>query len=61
MFVDLVDLQTFVVLVDLLFLKNRENVVQILDVFSRSQRFQFKCLLLGGGPWDKCELAAKYT
>ena len=44
--------------VDLLFLKNRENVVQIFDrIFSRSQRFQFKSLLLGeGGPWDNIML-----
>ena len=39
--------------VDLLFLKNRENVAQIFGyIFSLSERFQFKSLLLGGGPWD---------
>ena len=46
--------------VDLLFLKNSENVAQIFEytginyIFSRSERFQFKSLLLGGGggPWD---------
>ena len=48
--------------VDLLLLKNRENVAQNVEyIFSRSERFQFKSLLLGGGPWDKCGLAAKNT
>ena len=39
--------------VDLLFLKNRENVAQIFEnIFSPSERFQFKSLLLVGGPWN---------
>ena len=37
--------------VDLLFLKNRENVAQIFEyIFSRSERFQFKSLLPGKVP-----------
>ena len=39
--------------VDLLFLENRENVAQIFEyIFSRSERFQFKSLLHGEGPWN---------
>ena len=39
--------------VDLLFLKDRENAAQIFEyIFSRSERFQFKPLLLGEVPVD---------